>query len=341
MRVANMCLGVQRIVGDMPVWESRTLYMARVDPYLTAGCEVVLDTVTSQRESLEKVQHYYVRRMLGIQARSMRAVLFSETGLMPIRYRRVLLALKYLLHILDLPLDRLVVRAMSESYHLALRGLGSWFTDMKTVLANLPVPVLWFLPDGGLTRQGVEELILRVERSAEEWIDNVISSSDKTRDLLSDRLEMDGDRLVKKVMTFRHYLRVKAPSHRKALTHLVLSCHELAIERLRWSERRREPVPRQFRVCRFCKDGLEDAVHAVITCPHGPLVILRQEFWTQVDVSLPGFRAKHSEPDVLLRALLAQRVIVSLLAKLAYDVLQIFYAEPIYLYQGGNAPQDS
>ncbi|KAF8057159.1 hypothetical protein FPV67DRAFT_1677448 [Lyophyllum atratum] len=268
----------------------------------------------------------------------MRAVLFSETGLLPIRYRRIILALKYLLHVVTLPLDRLVVRAMRESYQLALQGHASWFTDLRIVLANLPVPVIWFLPDGGLMQREVEELVLKVQCSADEWIDGVILSSDKTRDLLTGRLEMEGDKLVKKVMSFRHYLRVKTPKHRKALTRLVLSCHDLAMERLRWGERRRDPVAKQFRICRFCKDGLEDAVHAMITCPHGPLVTLRDDFWRKVDISLPGFRAKHHDPGALLRDLLAQRGTISLLAMLAYDILEVFYAEPIYLYRGEDAP---
>jgi len=100
-----------------------------LDPYLTASCKVALDVVASQRESLEKVQHYYLRgHMLGLQSRSMCAVLFSETGLLPIRFRRVTLALQYLLYLLSLPPERLVHRAMVELHSLARLGRGSWFT---------------------------------------------------------------------------------------------------------------------------------------------------------------------------------------------------------------------
>ncbi|KAJ7037680.1 hypothetical protein C8F04DRAFT_1232509 [Mycena alexandri] len=43
--------------------------------------------------------------MLGVGARSMHAVLFSETGIWPIKYRRVYLALKYLCYLLGLKYD--------------------------------------------------------------------------------------------------------------------------------------------------------------------------------------------------------------------------------------------
>ncbi|KAF8074804.1 hypothetical protein FPV67DRAFT_1445833 [Lyophyllum atratum] len=253
---------------------------------------------------------------------------------MPIRYRRVVLALKYLLYLLGLPHDRLASAAMRESYALALNGYGSWFTDLRIVLANLPVPILWTLPQQGLLPQQVEGLILDVERSADDWIEGVVLSSPKTRDLLLGRVELDGDRLVKKVLAFRHYLRDKIPRHRRALTHMVLSCHALAMKRRCWSERRRPPVPAQFRFCHFCRDGLEDVAHALIQCSHPPLQVLRTDFFRHVDVTLPRFRPRYpgTDPLVLVRKLLAQRATIALFAKYVYDVFEVFYAEPMFVY---------
>ncbi|KAF5383608.1 hypothetical protein D9615_003499 [Tricholomella constricta] len=333
-RMANMCLGVDRFVGDMPVWESRTLYVARVDPYLTSAAEVILDTTAPHWEGLEKVQCYYLRRMLHIHARSVKAVLFSETGLLPIRYRRVVLALGFLKHVVCLPEDRLVWRAMAESFKLARMGHGSWVTDLKLVLANLPDPILWVLPEGGMDADMVESLIEEVKASADRWVDGVVLSSARTRDLLAGRMEMVDGRLVKKVIAFRHYLRVKIPRHRRALTHVVLCCHALAVERLRWSERRRPAVARELRVCRLCRDGVEDAVHALLVCGHPSVQQYRQVFYAQVDAALPGFRSRFTDAEAMMRDLLGQRVTVALLAKFCYDVLEVFYAEPMLIPAG-------
>ncbi|KAJ7156263.1 hypothetical protein C8R46DRAFT_910115, partial [Mycena filopes] len=92
--IANVILGLDRFVGTLPAWDARKLYMARIDPYLTAGCDVCLDVDTKGLKMLEKVQLMFLRRMLGLGSRSMRAVLFSETGIWPIKYRRIYLALK-------------------------------------------------------------------------------------------------------------------------------------------------------------------------------------------------------------------------------------------------------
>ncbi|KAJ7016162.1 hypothetical protein C8F04DRAFT_982763, partial [Mycena alexandri] len=85
-------------VGISRLRDTRSLYMARVDPYLIAGCGICLDL-------LEDVQCMFLRRMLGVVSRSLHAVLFSETGIWPIKHRRVYLALKCLCYLLDLKCD--------------------------------------------------------------------------------------------------------------------------------------------------------------------------------------------------------------------------------------------
>jgi hypothetical protein len=55
--------------------------MARVDPYLIAGCDVCLDIDQKSLALLERVQVRFLRRMLGLGRRCMKAVLFSETGI--------------------------------------------------------------------------------------------------------------------------------------------------------------------------------------------------------------------------------------------------------------------
>ncbi|KAJ3805994.1 hypothetical protein F5876DRAFT_7044, partial [Lentinula aff. lateritia] len=76
---------------DMPIKDMITMYWARVDPYLKNGSEFIMDVIVSHREQLEEVQHYFLRRALSIQKRSSLEVLFTETGVMPIRYRRIIL----------------------------------------------------------------------------------------------------------------------------------------------------------------------------------------------------------------------------------------------------------
>jgi hypothetical protein len=333
IEIGNALLGLDRFVGSLPVWETRTLYMARVDPHLTSGCDVCLDVNFKSLKLLEKVQCRFLRRMLGVGSRCLRVVLFSETGIWPIRYRRVYLALKYLCYLLELDDRRSASHALQDSLTLARAQKISWINDLRIVLARLHVPVrLNISPD--LNVDGVEQAMKDVKKSMEAWIDDSIASYSRVKDMLVDRLEMDSSsgKFVKKSLDFRHYLRIKAPEHRRALTRMILSSHSLAAERRRWKERRKPVVPKQWRLCRFCYVHIEDPAHAMFVCKQPQLIELRKVFTEKVDQELPGIIAQFSESALqLFKGLLARREITPLLGKLAFDVQKIFDETPILL----------
>ncbi|KAK6992599.1 hypothetical protein R3P38DRAFT_3225262 [Favolaschia claudopus] len=64
------------------------LYEAWVDPHLTSGCEVVLDTDLSLTAELGTPQKHFLRRPLDLNPRCMLSIIFTETGILPLRYRR-------------------------------------------------------------------------------------------------------------------------------------------------------------------------------------------------------------------------------------------------------------
>ena len=72
-----------------------------------------------RRMEREAVHNHYLRRMLGLTERSVIAVLFSETGLEPISYRRVLLLLRNFKYLIKLDEERLVKNGLLDSLNLA------------------------------------------------------------------------------------------------------------------------------------------------------------------------------------------------------------------------------
>ncbi|KAJ7862279.1 hypothetical protein B0H14DRAFT_2349579, partial [Mycena olivaceomarginata] len=194
---------------------------------------------------------------------SLKAVLFSETGIWPIQYRRVYLALKNLCYWIGLDHNRPAWNALQESLILARSKKISWVNDLRIVLSRLYIPVELDI-SGPLEIPAVEEAMKLVKQSMEAWIDHEIRTSSCTKDLLPGRLKLDNDsgKLVKKTFAFRHYLRIKTSDHRRALTRMILSSHSLAVERRRWKERGKNVVPKEWRKCRFCQDAIEDPAHA-------------------------------------------------------------------------------
>ena len=85
--IANVTFTLDSFIGSLPPFQGKRLYNARVDPHLTSACEVALDVNLPLLALLQKVQHTFLCRLLGLNPRSMRAMLFSETGVAPLAYR--------------------------------------------------------------------------------------------------------------------------------------------------------------------------------------------------------------------------------------------------------------
>lgn len=88
--------------------------MARLDPILCSAADIALD-VDDCVAQLEKIQLDFLQRTLGLSGHCMHTPLFTELNIMPLRYRRVTLPLRYLRHAPEQPAERLVRVAMYEA----------------------------------------------------------------------------------------------------------------------------------------------------------------------------------------------------------------------------------
>jgi hypothetical protein len=93
------------MASTLPPWEARKMYMALVDPYLTLGCEVSLNVDVNHWKPLEDVQVEFIRRVLGVNKQLAIAPLFTETSLVSLRFRRLILALTHLRYLVALNND--------------------------------------------------------------------------------------------------------------------------------------------------------------------------------------------------------------------------------------------
>jgi hypothetical protein len=77
-----------------------------------------------------------------------------------------------------------------------------------------------------------------------------------------------------------HYLSmVKTQTHCEALTSLMLSTHQLAVEVLCYVDHAYQPVPRSERLCRLCREETETPDHVLISCKSSDALIeLRTSF---------------------------------------------------------------
>jgi hypothetical protein len=164
--------------------------MARVDCYLISAAEISIDVDAHLLDEYLDTQHLFLRRLLGINSRSMLAVLFTETGLMPIRIRCLLLALAPSLYGWALG-DRRVRWALLDSVDLFAAGNACWAGDIAILLRALPTPIR-VIPGDFLSIPTIDAITKKVVEAADADLQFDINFLQKTH-LLRDRLELAGE----------------------------------------------------------------------------------------------------------------------------------------------------
>ncbi len=149
LRVCNVTLAMERFLGDIHPRAGLAIYSARVDSLLTYGSQVVVITVDRTLRQLEKVQITFFRRLLHVHRRSMVAALYSETGFIPIHYRRIILTLRYLLRLLSEreTTTRLAPWGIDACREMWTVGKRCWLGDIANALLHLYHPIHASLED--------------------------------------------------------------------------------------------------------------------------------------------------------------------------------------------------
>ncbi|KAJ3855488.1 hypothetical protein EV368DRAFT_9284, partial [Lentinula lateritia] len=97
---------------------AKQLYSALIDCHLINACEVIIDTNNVLISMLEQVQLLCLHRLLGLSHQSMTAPLFTKTGIMPIHAQWVILALRNLIYLINLPQNHYASLALHENHNL-------------------------------------------------------------------------------------------------------------------------------------------------------------------------------------------------------------------------------
>ncbi|KZV98504.1 hypothetical protein EXIGLDRAFT_606965 [Exidia glandulosa HHB12029] len=351
-RAANVCFFVESRTGQLPPWEGKLLYQAQIDSRLTYAVEVTGVGTKKQIESLEAVQLTFLRRLLGLQTRSQRCIVFTETGLWPIRFRRLSLTLGYLQYLLGLPVSHYARAALHQTMENATMRCSGWWYDLRSqvesVGLSLPVDV---------TAEGVSDLISRIRTHMYREIGAEVDTSPKL-ELLRTRVEYDKKgQPSTPVLAFRQYLKVKNKAARYSLTRLLLSDHRLAVETGRW-----QGVEREKRKCRLCNNAVEEPLHALFRCTASDALLqIRARFWDEcqttcgeamtslrlissmresVDARSARLRLELMSPSDRIFVILADSRLSSVFATFAHRVLTFFDDLPPRRYQQDDRQQD-
>lgn len=300
----------------MPPSALRSLYYARVDPHLTYACEVIIRLPSNTWDLLTKTQLKFLRRMLQLNPRSTTPALFTETGILPIRARRIILALRFLTYACN-GISPLVQAALTSSWSLSAQHSPCWFSELQEELDNVDVDLQPFTV---LTRDACQQLEDTIIHNVSHSLSSQIMDSQRLQLLATCRLHHSS----RPIIAFQKYLSCPVPSHATAIVQLLASDHPLAIESLR---RSRHHIPRENRLCRFCPDNdyIEDESHILFECKNDPIITsLREDFLTIARQQIPSLPPLLGNNNCfpLVRVILDNEILIPAFGKMVYCIFQ-------------------
>ncbi|KAF9022893.1 hypothetical protein BDZ89DRAFT_187066 [Hymenopellis radicata] len=205
------------------------------------------------------------------------------------------------------------------------------------------------------TKEWFNEVVDRVYRACDAWVEGTVLSSPRLW-MLHQRFREVRAKLDRKREHGRLYFvkrqpwtGVANPDHRRALGRLVASNHRLAVEVLRRGDgQRRRPVPREWRLCRFCRTCVEDEVHALLVCNESrSLVALRASFWSDLEAREVSWRVMRETGQgfFILHTLLSSERACARFGQYVSDVFSLFDESAMFvparaLYEGSHNEVD-
>ncbi|KAK0452644.1 hypothetical protein EV421DRAFT_1702637, partial [Armillaria borealis] len=216
------------------------------------------------------------------------------------------------------------------------QGCHCWLGDLAIVLRDLG-----FAPAdtslGALSSlQGVQNLLKNLPLLASNSVAEEINTCSRL-ELVRGRIERTrSGRTSADPLIFRSYLLLRIPAHRIALTRLLTSNHALAVERGRWRriDGTNVTIPRPFRICRWCRNDVEDECHVLFICPDRTLSDMRVGFLAEIWKLYPALHGRASGPKELLHMLLTYPDLLPRLGRYVYEVLKQVEEIPMYIHPG-------
>ncbi len=229
-----------------------------VKPIMSYGCEIwglscaekTKDKLLSVKKALfpcENIELRILKQILGVHKKSSNAAVFSEFGRVPLRLHIISQILKYF------------YRMKLQSKNLLLNEIFSNFPDNKNPYSTL----ITLLNSVGVEvheptqrkdiKLCVKKTILSLKNKIQETMDKDIEANKKLTLYSELKESFDPEPYLSHVMNFHH---------RKALSRLRTSSHNLLIETGRYNNTERDK-----RICICCRRGvIESEFHFLMEC---------------------------------------------------------------------------
>jgi len=225
---------------------------------------------------IENFQFKHLKRLLGISDKTANLAVLGETGQYPLYIYAIKQCISYWFHIMLQDGNSIVKNAYNELYNMNREGYRNWVTVVQDILTNNNDILLQNVWDNQGIRNVTKSKIMKIGNEIEKiyklkhekkWVELVNSeepiNNNTTDDSWVRKNKLRTYKIFKTEYKLEGYLETNMNiKHRKALTQIRTSSHELNIE-----IGRRFNIPPNKRICKLCKTGVEDEYHFLCACP--------------------------------------------------------------------------
>ena len=230
------------------------------------------------------LQFKFLRYILGVNKRSSKWSLLSESGCFPISCKVIISMVKFWYHLStsESPILKAALKINSE---LCAKGYKSWFFTLTRILK--------FLDIENITLSNQEE-ISKIINKIKSTVNSKYQHAWKN-ELMTHRSKEGKLNFFSKIIknhTLQDYL--KDPSlpfkFRKAITNFRIGNHRLPVEVGRYYGR----VERAERLCPLCSNDIGDEWHYLLYCNNTIIKSNRDQVFHEIDHFEPGFLKRMS-----------------------------------------------
>ena len=200
--------------------------------------------------NIDKVFTQFCKHLLGVNRKAINAAVFNELGVLPMKYRRYMVIIKYWLNLLKT--NNCILKEIYMNMVMTCNECTNWATNVKTLLETNGFYYVWESQNVLNESLFLKEFSTRLKDNFLQEIRGIIGKSSKCYiyKFLTDNF------------TLQYYLTKNiSMEKRKNISRIRLSAHPLKVEKGRYQN-----IPKKERVCTHC-NVIEDEYHFILTCP--------------------------------------------------------------------------
>ena len=320
-QAGNSVFTLRTFIGSDDPMLLRQHYQQQVDPVLTWGAVVTAAASKQKIEEMQLVQTNFFRRALGVHMRSPVKATLGEFGVLPIANRLMILAIRDLAAVANLPNDHPTAAGARANCALHAAGKNCFHSILDRRLKEFDPELKIPKTLSEMTTEWAEAAEKAIRINWTERYHKDVEGMPSVLPLIQNRKGM--------APVFQKYLKHASVTGRKALAKLRIGCHSLAVRLLKTSNNQR--IERTHRLCRLCLSETEDEVHAHVTCTADTrLSYLREELWEKVEkiISAELPESPHDRLSFLVNS--EDEKVIDLMIKFCAQIERIFKSKPLF-----------